>query len=90
MKCLSVFTTNDVTEWLILDYSHLFSRTYEGRSERTKNASRYYDTLTKLTSAFRPKRSGLLSREVLFLDDDAIAGHRFLPVWFLETDFTVR
>ncbi|GBM20136.1 Sperm flagellar protein 1 [Araneus ventricosus] len=46
------------------------------------------DTLTKLMSAFRRKRPVLLNRGVLFLDDNAIAGHRFLPKWFLEIDFT--
>ncbi|GBM62916.1 hypothetical protein AVEN_22325-1 [Araneus ventricosus] len=56
----------------------------------TINAARYCDILTKLMSAIRRKRPGLLSRGVLFLDDNAIAGQRFLPAWFLEIDFTVR
>ncbi|GBN53789.1 hypothetical protein AVEN_198995-1, partial [Araneus ventricosus] len=37
----------------------------------TINAERYCGTLTKLKSAIRHKRPGLLSREVLFLDDNA-------------------
>ncbi|GBL74435.1 hypothetical protein AVEN_235388-1 [Araneus ventricosus] len=57
-------------------------------TSRTINAARYYDTLTKLMSTIRRKRPGLLSRGVLFLDDNAIAGRRFLPGWFLEIDFT--
>ncbi|GBM56009.1 hypothetical protein AVEN_45151-1 [Araneus ventricosus] len=56
----------------------------------TINAARYCDTLTKLMSAIRRKRPGLLSRGVLFLDDNAIAGHRFLSGRFLEIDLTVR
>ncbi|GBM72042.1 hypothetical protein AVEN_89796-1 [Araneus ventricosus] len=56
----------------------------------TTNAARYYDTFTKLMSVIRRKRPGLMSRGVLFLDDNAIAGHRFLLGWFLEIDFTVR
>ncbi|GBN25695.1 hypothetical protein AVEN_74590-1 [Araneus ventricosus] len=41
-------------------------------------------------STIRRKRPGLLSRGVLFLGDNAIAGHRFLPGLFLEIDLTVR
>ncbi|GBN23275.1 hypothetical protein AVEN_15598-1 [Araneus ventricosus] len=37
----------------------------------TINAARYFDTLTKLMSVIPPKRLGLLSRGVLFLDDNA-------------------
>ncbi|GBO15050.1 hypothetical protein AVEN_93293-1 [Araneus ventricosus] len=55
----------------------------------TINAARYCDPLTKLMSAIRRKIRGLLSRGVLFLDGNAIAGYRFLPGWFLEIDFTV-
>ncbi|GBM32249.1 hypothetical protein AVEN_191191-1 [Araneus ventricosus] len=56
----------------------------------TINAARSCDTFTKLMSAIQRKRPGLLSRGVLFLDDNAIAGHRFLPGWILEVDFTIQ
>ncbi|GBM29157.1 hypothetical protein AVEN_97434-1 [Araneus ventricosus] len=45
----------------------------------TINAACYHNTLTKLMSSIRCKRPGLLSLAVLFLDDNAIDGHRFLP-----------
>ncbi|GBM74360.1 hypothetical protein AVEN_197167-1 [Araneus ventricosus] len=40
-------------------------------TSETINATRYCDTLTKLMSVIQRKRPGLLSRGVLFLDDNA-------------------
>ncbi|GBM39733.1 hypothetical protein AVEN_68581-1 [Araneus ventricosus] len=56
----------------------------------TINVTRYCDTLAKLMSAIRRKRTGLFSLVVLFLHNNVVAGHRFLPGWFLEIDLTVR
>ncbi|GBM65147.1 hypothetical protein AVEN_185787-1 [Araneus ventricosus] len=54
------------------------------RREGTINAAGYCDTFTKLMFSIPRKRPRLLSRRALFLDDIAIAEHRFLSGWFLE------
>ncbi|GBM74365.1 hypothetical protein AVEN_197171-1 [Araneus ventricosus] len=41
------------------------------RREETMNVPGYWDTLTKLMSSIQRKRPGLLSRGILFLDDNA-------------------
>ncbi|GBN08454.1 hypothetical protein AVEN_172676-1 [Araneus ventricosus] len=62
-------------------------------TSRTIDAARYCDILTKLMSAIRRQCRGVLS-----LDDNkerckelpSLAGHRFIPGWFIDIDFTVR